>query len=156
MSQNLDNFSQDFVSSFFEESQSSNHIRLESNYAYQLIKDAWTQNIPFLYKDDKCKQPDLFIRANRDGSEELVKMEIPQEAKNASEIKYTLIQPLYSPKNGQLYKKIIQSGNHPRILGLKPSKKRPAGRSYLKRQHRKSHDVNNQTDPLHQKTNLIP
>lgn len=39
----------------------------------QVYKDYWEKGVSPKYQDERCKAPDEFIAANKDGSEDLVK-----------------------------------------------------------------------------------
>jgi hypothetical protein len=59
----------------------------------KLYADAFSKGLPMYYKDNRTKDTKQFIRANPDGSEDLVSLNLPDRD-------YTVIQSLLPPGKG--------------------------------------------------------
>lgn len=76
------------------------------NYCHLEIKKKWARNLPFIYKRKDMKQPGILVRANPDGSEDEVKLVIPQKAVSAKSIYFRKRRVLANAGEGYLYKTI--------------------------------------------------
>lgn len=71
------------------------------------IKKCWQQQIPYLYKDRKrVKKNTRFIRANADGSEDIVELINPEHSLYAREIKFKKIKTSRHQGEGELFNQI--------------------------------------------------
>lgn len=68
------------------------------------IQKCWQQEIPFLYKDKKrVRKNSRFIRANADGSEDIVELINPAQNLYAHEIKFKKIKTSRLQGKGELF-----------------------------------------------------
>lgn len=68
------------------------------------IQKCWQQEIPYLYKDKKrIRKNSRFIRANADGSEDIVELINPAQNLYAHEIKFKKIKTSRLQGKGELF-----------------------------------------------------
>lgn len=114
MSNITDNkFSESFINSMVQHNKKKrqqamckNVSFIATNKSQQEIINCWNAKVPYFYKNRQTDRPTLFIRANSDGSEDLVRLVIPANALSAADIEYKLIRTLYGAYRGWLYHRI--------------------------------------------------
>lgn len=123
MSNITDNkFSESFINSMVQHNTKKRQQAMRKNVSYvatnksqQEIINCWNAKVPYFYKNWQTDRATLFIRANSDGSEDLVRLVIPANALSAADIEYKLIRTLHGAYRGWLYHRIYSCKLHEKL-----------------------------------------
>ena len=103
----IDNeFSKSFISHMLERPQ-ARQVDVSTNISRIENLSCWQQQIPYLYKDAKrIRKKSRFVRANADGSEDIVELLNPRHTLYCQGVKFKKIKRSREAGKGELYKQI--------------------------------------------------
>ena len=94
----------EFSKSFISRMQNLQPRPLHMEISKSEIQKCWQQEIPYLYKDKKrVRKSNRFIRANADGSEDIVELINPEHNLYANEVKFRKIKTSRPQGEGELF-----------------------------------------------------
>lgn len=96
-----------FSKTFFSQMQDHLTIGNHAEISKMEIQKCWQQQLPFLYKDsDRVRKSSRFVRANADGSEDIVELINTPRAIYSQDIKFKKIKTSRNKGEGVLFTRI--------------------------------------------------
>lgn len=97
----------EFTRSFFKQMQGQKDSPMHSDISKQEIQKCWKLHIPYLYKDkQRIRKNNRFIRANSDGSEDIVELIDQKQAIYSRDIHFRKIKTSKQKGEGVLFLQI--------------------------------------------------